>query len=139
MEFSSLDEAINYIKQAIASSMLPIGDEMEEIMKKAIQTDIYDSHSPEVYNRTGQLGETPTITHADANGVTVEYADNGDWSSAITGEHFFPLYGFKAGKVWSPNGGYYSADPTTTAFIECQERIPEELVALLRNMGIPVE
>lgn len=139
MTFNSIEEAIAYIEGAVSKAMPMMGDEIELIMQEAITSDIYSDHGNTTGTRTGQLLESPKMTHTYADGVEVEYLDNGDWESAITGEHFFPLEGFKSGSVWSPGGGNYSADPIQTAFEKCQQEIPEKLVDLLRSLGITIE
>ena len=139
MEFDSLESCISYIKSCMAAAAPIVGEEMKEIMKQAIETDIYSAHGNTTGTRTGALGNCAEITEASMNGVTTEYMDNGGWSSAITGEGFFPLEGFLGGSVWAPGGGYYSADPASTAFNECLDRIPEEYRRILAGMGVPIE
>ena len=91
MEFDSLESCISYIKSCMAVAAPIVGEEMKEIMKQAIETDIYSAHGNTTGTRTGALGNCAEITEASMNGVTTEYMDNGGWSSAITGEGFFPL------------------------------------------------
>lgn len=139
MDFNSIDEAINFIENAVASSLPQIGEEMKVIMKESIEKEIYNNHGNTTGTRTGQLGNCAEISEMSNTSITTEYMDKGEWSSAITGEKFFPLEGFLAGSVWAPGGGYYQADPVTEAFFECNEKIPNELKNQLQGLGIPIE
>ena len=139
IEFSSIEEVIEYIRGVLGEALGEVGEDMKEIMVKAIQEDIYDDHSPKVYERTGQLLNTPQITEHTSDSITTEFLDNGDWSSVISGKHMFPIEEYQKGTVWSPGGGRYSADVLETAFTECQLEIPEKLIQILRSHGIPIE
>ena len=139
IEFSSIEEVIEYIRGVLGEALGEVGEDMKEIMVKAIQEDIYDDHSPKVYERTGQLLNTPQITEHTSDSITTEFLDNGDWSSVISGKHMFPIEEYQKGTVWAPNGERYSADVLETAFTECQLEIPEKLVQILRSHGIPIE
>ena len=139
IEFSSIEEVIDYIRGVLGEALGEVGEDMKEIMIKAIQEDIYDDHSPKVYERTGQLLNTPQITEHTSDSITTEFLDNGDWSSVISGNHMFPIEEYQKGSVWAPGGGRYSADVLETAFTECQLEIPEKLIQILRSHGIPIE
>ena len=139
IEFSSIEEVIDYIRGVLGEALGEAGEDMKEIMIKAIQEDIYDDHSPKVYERTGQLLNTPQITEHTSDSITTEFLDNGGWSSVISGKHMFPIEEYQKGSVWAPGGGRYSADVLETAFTECQLEIPEKLVQILRSHGIPIE
>ena len=139
IEFSSIEEVIEYIRGVLGEALGEVGEDMKEIMVKAIQEDIYDNHSPKVYERTGQLLNTPQITEHTSDSITTEFLDNGYWSSVISGKHMFPIEEYQKGTVWAPGGGRYSADVLETAFTECQLEIPEKLVQILRSHGIPIE
>ena len=139
MQFQSLEEAIAYIRMAIEQSLGEVGEDLKEIMIKAIQEDIYNDHTPTMYNRTGQLLNTPQITEHTANNVAAEFLDNGDWSSVISGAHMFPIEEYQKGNVWAPGGGRYSADVMQTALTDVEQEIPEKLIQILRSHGIPIE
>ena len=139
IEFSSIEEVIEYIRGVLGEALGEVGEDMKEIMVKAIQEDIYDDHSPKVYERTGQLLNTPQITEHTSDSITTEFLDNGNWSSVISRKHMFPIEEYQKGTVWSPGGGRYSADVLETAFTECQLEIPEKLIQILRSHGIPIE
>ena len=139
IEFSSIEEVIEYIRGVLGEALGEVGEDMKEIMVKAIQEDIYDDHSPKVYERTGELLNTPQITEHTSDSITTEFLDNGNWSSVISGKHMFPIEEYQKGSVWAPGGGRYSADVLETAFTECQLEIPEKLIQILRSHGIPIE
>ena len=105
IEFSSIEEVIEYIRGVLGEALGEVGEDMKEIMVKAIQEDIYDDHSPKVYERTGQLLNTPQITEHTSDSITTEFLDNGDWSSVISGKHMFPIEEYQKGNVWAPDGG----------------------------------
>lgn len=138
MTFNSIEEAITYIEGVVSGAMPVMGNEMRLIMKEAIETEIYNDHENTTGTRTGQLGECADIVETTNSSVTTEYRDSGSWSSAISGEKFFPLEGYLAGSVWGKNGTYYNADPTTEAFFKANEEIPEKLKQYLISMGIDV-
>ena len=74
---------------------------------------------------------------------TVEFLDNGDWKSALTGEHFFPLEGWEAGKVWKKkNGAFFDYYDKTRIMEEsynrCQTEIPEQFKQYLISKGLNV-
>ena len=98
IEFSSIEEVIEYIRGVLGEALGEVGEDMKEIMVKAIQEDIYDDHSPKVYERTGQLLNTPQITEHTSDSITTEFLDNGNWSSVISGKHMFPIEEYQKGK-----------------------------------------
>lgn len=144
MQVQSIAEAINYIKATCATGMNEMGEQMKEIMKAELMEQIYADHEPSVYERTGQLENTPNIVEIDQNSVTVEFQDNGDWESAITGEPFFPLEGWEHGKVWKSrsNTGFYTYyEPTTImqeSEVKCKQEIPEAFKKYLISKGLNV-
>ena len=143
MTFKSMDELIRYIEQSVEECMPVIGKDMTEIMEDAIITDIYQDHYPKMYQRTGDLLDTPQVVDYGRHGITVEYnEENGDWESLVGEDkefHFFPLAGYDVGKVWAEGGGYYEAHPLDTAFERCEDEIPDALKKLLRSEGIPIK
>ena len=42
IEFSSIEEVIDYIRGVLGEALGEVGEDMKEIMVKAIQEDIYD-------------------------------------------------------------------------------------------------
>lgn len=143
MVVQNVQEAINYIRATCATGMNEMGDKMKDIMKSELMEQIYADHEPSVYQRTGQLEDSANITEVNQNSVTVEFLDNGDWKSALTGERFFPLEGWEAGKVWKKKNGaffdYY--DPTRImeeSYNRCQTEIPEQFKQYLISKGLNV-
>lgn len=137
MEFNSINEAVNYIKSIAATGMNSMGEEMQDILKSEILLNIYEKYSPTIYDRTGDLEDTPQISEIDWNSVEVEYEDNGDWrSKGGTGDHFFPLEGFKAGTVWGREGE--KIDVVKDAKSKCENDIPPKFKDYLISKGLDV-
>ena len=139
MNFDSIEACLAYIEQCLGMGLENAGEEIKRIMEEQLNKEIYQNHSPTMYDRTGQLGESISVTEQTNKSVNVEYQDNGDWNSVKTGEHFFPLEGFRSGSVWAPNGGRYQADPLKEAFEISKQEIPEILKRYLQGLGIPIE
>lgn len=137
MEFKSIDEAVNYIKSICSLGMNPMAEEIKEIMKDEILLSIYEKYDPKVYDRTGDLENSPQITGIDSNTAEVEYEDNGDWrSQGGRGEHFFPLEGFKVGAVWGREGE--EIDVVEDSKAKCEIAIPPKFKEYLINKGLNV-
>ena len=90
MVVNNIQDAVRYIESVVATAMNPMGEKMKEIMQNEVNEQIYADHEPSVYERTGQMDEIAQIQSIESNSVVVEFKDNGDWTSAITEEHFFP-------------------------------------------------
>lgn len=137
MEFKSIDEAVNYIKQVAAGGMNSMAEEMTDIMLDEIKTKIYDAYSPTVYENTLDLLDTPQVSEIGSNYVEVEYEDNGGWrSQGGKGDHFFPLEGFKVGAVWGREGE--KIDVVKDATSKCENDIPPKFKDYLINKGLDV-
>lgn len=137
MEFKSIDEAVNYIKQVAAGGMDSMAKEMTDIMFDEIKTKIYDTYSPTVYENTFDLLDTPEVSEIGSNYVEVEFVDNGDWrSQGGRGEHFFPLEGFKVGAVWGREGE--EIDVVEDSKAKCEIAIPPKFKEYLINKGLNV-
>ena len=143
MVVNNIQDAVRYIESVVATAMNPMGEKMKEIMQNEVNEQIYADHEPSVYERTGQMGEIAQIQSIESNSVVVEFKDNGDWTSAITEEHFFPLIGWEGGSVWK-NKNEYSVVyyPPTEIIPESQIRIeneiPQELKRYLISQGLNV-
>lgn len=143
MANQNMQSIINSIIATCATGMNEMGENMKDIMKSELMEQIYADHEPIEYQRTGQLEDTANITEVNQNSVTVEFLDNGNWKSTLTGERFFPLEGWEAGKVWKKKNGaffdYY--DPTRImeeSYNRCQTEIPEQFKQYLRSKGLNV-
>ncbi len=143
MVVNDIESAVNYIKSVVSTAMTPMANKMVDIMQQEVNEQIYADHEPSVYERTGQMGEIAQIASIDMNCAVVEFQDNGDWTSVSTGEHFFPIIGWEAGKVWSFKSdnvvAYY---PPTTIISDSQvkiaQQIPTELKRYLIEQGLDV-
>ena len=140
MEFNSLNEATEFIRNALSSALVDIGEDVREIMNEQIENDIYKDHSPTAYDRTGALGECAEVIESGNDSVSIQYMENkGGWTSFKDGSRFFPLYGYKAGSVLAPNGGRYSANPLESSLERCENEISPKLKEYLISRGIPIE
>lgn len=137
MVFDSLSELKAYVERAMESSAEKSADEMLEIMREEIE-DAYGSYSPSMYDRTGDLENTPQIISADKSGMEVEFADNGGWYSLVgktAGQHFFALVGLESGTSW----GRGATNIYETSKQRCYAMIPEYYVRCMKALGIPIE
>ena len=145
MIFNSLDDVISYINSICSTAMNPMGERMEEIMKNELMHQVYASYTPNQYERTGQLEDTPNIALIDSDSVTVEFQDNGDWKDVPSGNHAFPISRFEQGQVWAEGGGKNNPKylPATNimdeSFSKCQSDIPPLLAEFLKSRGIPIK
>ncbi|MCI9976448.1 hypothetical protein JY742_09975 [Clostridioides difficile] len=144
MVFKSLDDLVAYTKVKIAASMPEVGEEMKEIMKEEVVKQAYGSFIPTIYERTGDLLDASEIAEITANSVTSEIKDNGGWSS-LRGGHFFPMYGFEGGSVWTHGSTREEPKfrPQTNIMDEskakAQERVPKCFKTTMNGLGVPVE
>lgn len=142
MKFSSLEEMIAYIEKAQSQATKKMGDEMVDIMKDEVQKQVYNSYSPNDYNRTMQLLNSPQITNVSKNYVSAAFLMMGDWKSqgygmssySGGGSPFFPMYGLEYGGVWGRG--------TTSIMDESIDRMENEIPLCYRDamnsMGIPI-
>ena len=142
MVFDSLSELKTYVERAMETSAKRSAEEMLEIMREEI-SDAYGSYSPKVYDRTGDLENTPQIIVADQNGMTTEFMDNGkhvliiydDLIRQTAGQHFFALEGLEAGTSWGRGAtNIYELSKT-----RCYAMIPDYYIRCMRALGIPIE
>ena len=137
MVFDSLSELKTYVERAMENSAKKSAEEMLEIMREEI-LDAYGSYSPKVYERTGDLENTPQIIVADQSGMTTEFMDNGGWYSLVgrtAGQHFFALEGLEAGTSW----GRGATNIYETSKARCYVMIPDYYIKYMRALGIPIE
>lgn len=143
MVVNDVQSAVNYIKSIVSTAMPTMANKMVDIMQLEVNEQIYADHEPSVYERTGQMGEIAQIHSIDMDSVVVEFKDDGDWTSVLTGEHFFPIIGWEAGRVWQFKSDtavtYY---PPTTIIPDSQVniamKIPQELKSYLISQGLDV-
>lgn len=137
MVFDSLSELKAYVERAMESSAKKSADEMLEIMREEI-LDAYGSYNPKVYERTGDLENTPQIIVADKSGMTTEFMDNGGWYSLVgqtAGQPFFALEGLEAGTSW----GRGATNIYETSKTRCYAMIPDYYIRCMKALGIPIE
>lgn len=102
MVFKSIDEMRRYTLKIMDNCATLTADEMIVIMKKKIN-DAYGNYKPKMYDRTGDLEETPFKIYANSQGMATMFIDNGHWFSLVgrtAGQHFFALEGLEGGYSW---------------------------------------
>ena len=137
MVFDSLAELKTYVERAMATSAERSAEEMLEIMREEISY-AYSGYNPKVYDRTGDLENTPQIIIADENGMTTEFMDNGGWYSLVgktAGQPFFALEGLEAGTSW----GRGATNIYETSKTRCYAMIPDYYIRCMKALGIPIE
>lgn len=137
MVFDSLSDLKKYVENAMEISAKKSADEMLEIMREEIR-DAYGSYSPSVYDRTGELENTPQLISADNHGMEVEFADNGGWYSLVgrtAGQHFFALVGLESGTSW----GRGATNIYEGSKQRCYAMIPDYYIRCMKALGIPIE
>lgn len=149
MEFDSLDEALRYVRDRVEDAMQPMGNKMADIMGEEVKTQVYDSYTPNVYKRKGQLAKCHKCTEVGKYYATAEYVDEGDWFSILSKrkKHMFPIPAFESGKVWDKgtdiwHGVYKYREATKlmeNSYNKCLVDIPREFKEYLERLGFDVE
>lgn len=126
MVFSSVEECIAYIENAITSCMPPLSREIKIIMDDVTRSQV-----------RGWSGQIFSSVQSNSGGMEAfaEFTDNGNWYSLITGASVGnPIKFLEAGTTW--NRGATTIMSTATARAESE--IPQKFLALMRAMGIPI-
>lgn len=126
MVFSSVEECIAYIENAIISCMPPLSREIKIIMDDVTRSQV-----------RGWSGQIFSSVQSNSGGMEAfaEFTDNGNWYSLITGASVGnPIKFLEAGTTW--NRGATTIMSTATARAESE--IPQKFLALMRAMGIPI-
>lgn len=135
MVFDSMSELRNYVLNVMDDCATICAEEMLEIMRREID-EVYNSYSPSMYVRTGDLKNTPQIISANRNGMHTEFVDNGGWYSLVgktAGQHFFAMYGLEGGHTWGREGT--SIHPNSV--VNCYAQIPNKYKEVMNAFGIP--
>lgn len=140
-QFKSLNEAISYIKKAQAQASIDIGREVEDIVKETTQKNLYDSYSPESYERTYDMLNMIRMTESTTNSVTVAIEDTGGHTSWIKPKpHVFvaPILE-EGGHTWERNGGRKAPTRIIEDSTEKSRDIaPEVYIKSMSSKGIKV-
>lgn len=126
MVFSSVEECIAYIENAITSCMPPLSREIKIIMDDVTRSQV-----------RGWSGQIFSSVQSNSGGMEAfaEFTDNGNWYSLITKESVGnPIKFLEAGTTW--NRGATTIMSTATARAESE--IPQKFLALMRAKGIPI-
>lgn len=128
------------IEDASFVAIAQTGDFIEDEFKEMVNREVYSAYSPKQggYDRTGALGDSPTITSLSRSGVTVKFADSGDWYS-LAGENkgnlFYALYGLEGGYTWGRQPSNIMREVTSPRF---HYEISGEFADSMRALGIPI-
>ncbi|MGL5718483.1 MAG: hypothetical protein ACRCX2_36100 [Paraclostridium sp.] len=133
--FSSLDAVMKHIKRATADSMKEVSEELEDVMKDAIQEEVYDNYSPEKYDRTYQLKNNMVEAKYGDNDAEVKIAHTGDHISYIKGTRFYVPYGLEGGYTW----GRGATDIESNAKGKAEKSVPDVYKKAMRSKGIPIK
>lgn len=126
MEFGSLDACLSYIKGAIADSMPELAEESKEIM--------VDVTRSQVGGISGDMFNSPQVTEVGADSCTMEFLDNGGWTSAIYNTPFFAMYGLEGGHTWNRS----ATTLYDTSCSQIQAEAPSLFLRLMLSQGIPI-
>lgn len=138
--FSSLSEAISYIKKAQKQTSKEIGLELEKIMKETTQRNLYDSYSPSEYSRTGDMLKMIRLTECTSDSVKVEIEDTGGHKSWSSGRNVYVAPILEEGGHTYEKGGRRKP-PTRIiedSLEEAEKIIPNEYIKSMSSRGIKV-
>lgn len=135
MVFDSMGELKAYVLGVMDDCAKLSAERMLEIMEQEIE-DAYNSYSPNIYVRTGDLKNTPQIMSANRTGMHTEFVDNGGWYSLVgktAGQHFFALEGLEGGTTWGRDATHIHPFAT----VKCYSEIPNFYKECMNKFGIP--
>ena len=127
MVFSSVEECIAYIENAITSCMPPLSREIKIIMDDVTRSQV-----------RGWSGQIFSSVQSNSGGMEAfaEFTDNGNWYSLITGASVGnPIKFLEAGTTWNRSSSNIMDAATSMA----ESRIPQLFAQLMRSKGIPLQ
>ena len=126
MVFSSVEECIAYIENAIEECMSPLSEEIKRVMDEVTYAQVR-GWSGDIFNSVQP--------NCGGNFAEASFEDNGGWTSLITGESVGnPIKFLEAGTTW--NRG--ASNIMDVALGRCESEIPQRFLALMRSFGIPI-
>lgn len=133
--FNSLESLMDYINSATASSMKEVGEKLEDVMKDAIDEEVYDAYNPVEYERTYQLRDKMVeLTNVSKNSAEVRVTHTGDHISYIKGTRFYVPYGLEGGHTW----GRGATDIQGRVMELAEQEIPDTYKKAMKSKGIPI-
>lgn len=135
MEFSSLEELVNYVERMNTIAMYGVGEEMKNIMKEETQKQVYDAYSPEQYVRTKDLMNSIDVVAKGNDFVETEFQDNGEWYSVKDGQPFHAIKGLESGSTW----GRGSTNLMDVSENRIEAEIPREYKQIMNGLGVPMK
>lgn len=134
--FKSVEEALNYAMKKANDALPFVGAELKEVLRESIQTNVYSSYSPTVYDRTGALGEG-AIYEIYNNQIDI-FFPSGLGHKSVTGESVDVVEWVDRG-----HGGLFPMKATNfwTGFIigvQVEDTPRKALVSYLTSQGFTV-
>lgn len=134
--FKSLSDLVRYVENATANSMKEVGEELEEVMKEAIDEEVYNAYDPSEYDRTYQLRDKMVeITNMGNSNVEVRVTHTGGHISYLKGTRFYVPYGLEGGHTW----GRGATNIEACAMEKAEDKIPDVYKKAMRSKGIPIK
>ena len=129
MVFSSVEECIAYIENAIEECMAPLSEEIKRVMDEVTYAQVR-GWSGDIFNSVQP--------NCGGNFAEASFEDNGGWTS-LAGETKGqkvgnPIKFLEAGTTW--NRG--TTNIMDVALGRCENEIPQRFLGLMRSFGIPI-
>lgn len=126
MVFSSVEECIAYIENAIEKCMAPLSEEIKRVMDEVTYA--------QVIGWSGQIFSS-VVPNSGGMSAEASFEDTGHWTSLITRESVGnPIKFLEAGTTW--NRGATSI--MDVALGRCESEVPKKFLGLMRSFGIPI-
>lgn len=126
MVFSSVEECIAYIENAISECMSPLSEEIKRVMDEVTYAQVR-GWSGDIFNSVQP--------NCGGNFAEASFENNGGWYSLITGESVpNPIRFLEAGTTWNRS----ASNIMDVALGRCESEIPKRFLALMRSFGIPI-
>lgn len=129
MVFSSVEECIAYIENAIEECMSPLSEEIKRVMDEVTYAQVR-GWSGDIFNSVQP--------NCGGNFAEASFEDNGGWTS-LAGETKGqevgnPIKFLEAGTTW--NRG--ASNIMDVALGRCEGEIPKKFLSLMQSFGIPI-
>lgn len=73
--YNSIEDFLNDLEEAVASSLKEAGEKVTETMSQTIYRLVYASYSPNMYQRTGRLLNAPKVLNCTKDSITIGLQD----------------------------------------------------------------
>lgn len=136
-KFKNLKDVMKYIERATEEAMPELGEELENIMKEEIQTQVYDAYKPQDYVRQYELLDSVETTNVGKDYVQVSWRNNGSWTS-YAGKPMYVIHGLEMGKTYGVGGYRPSTNLVEDSKNRASDELPEKYKEILKSKGIKV-